>query len=187
MNQMTELYEHAIKWSPHAILATVIKVEGSAYRKEGAMMLFGKDRQMGTISAGCLESDLAIQADEMLEEEIHSQTLVYDMSAEDDLGWGSGAGCNGKIHILLEHVNGLLRTNLVTALTYVAERREVNLVKILNEDRQVTDSIVSKFDDQTTFDQFTMNMKPKENPLYMLINPYQKRFSFNMCNQKNAS
>lgn len=41
-------------YSPMAI-ATVIRVEGSAYRHEGAKMLFVAEEPYGTISAGCLE------------------------------------------------------------------------------------------------------------------------------------
>ena len=46
-----------------AVLATVVKVEGSAYRRPGARMLiplFGQT--VGTISGGCLEQELARKA-----------------------------------------------------------------------------------------------------------------------------
>ena len=41
-----------------AALATLVKVEGSAYRRPGARMLITSDDQVGTISGGCLESDV---------------------------------------------------------------------------------------------------------------------------------
>ena len=41
-----------------AALATLVKVEGSAYRRPGARMLITSDGQVGTISGGCLESDV---------------------------------------------------------------------------------------------------------------------------------
>jgi len=40
------------------VLATVVKVEGSSYRRPGARMLVTEDGQMtGAISGGCLEGD----------------------------------------------------------------------------------------------------------------------------------
>ena len=42
------------------ILATVVAVEGSSYRKPGARMLLAQDgRRAGTISGGCLEAEVA--------------------------------------------------------------------------------------------------------------------------------
>ncbi|MED4600401.1 XdhC family protein, partial [Paenibacillus validus] len=41
----------------NAVLATVIGVEGHAYRKEGAsMLLYADGRRVGAISPGCLEA-----------------------------------------------------------------------------------------------------------------------------------
>src|ERR1035438_2629714 len=42
------------------VLATVVAVEGSSYRKPGARMLLTDDgRRAGTVSGGCLESEVA--------------------------------------------------------------------------------------------------------------------------------
>ena len=46
-----------------AVLATVVKVEGSAYRRPGARMLIPLYGQtVGAISGGCLEQELARKA-----------------------------------------------------------------------------------------------------------------------------
>jgi xanthine dehydrogenase accessory factor len=46
-----------------AVLATVVQVEGSAYRRPGARMLIPLYGQtVGTISGGCLEQELARKA-----------------------------------------------------------------------------------------------------------------------------
>lgn len=89
-------------YSPMAI-ATVIRVEGSAYRHEGAKMLFVAEEPYGTISAGCLENDLAYRAQEVMESKV-PQTISYDLRAGDALSWGQSAGCNGKITIYVEPV-----------------------------------------------------------------------------------
>jgi xanthine dehydrogenase accessory factor len=83
-------------------LATVIGVEGSAYRHSGAKMLFGENgEQFGTISAGCLEEDLSYHAHNVIKNR-QPQTFIYDLRSEDDLSWGQGAGCNGSVKVYVE-------------------------------------------------------------------------------------
>ncbi|GAE26097.1 XdhC protein [Halalkalibacter wakoensis JCM 9140] len=103
---MKELYNFLsiLKQYPEqtSVLATVIQVQGSAYRHEGAKMLFlEKGSQYGMISGGCLEDDLRIRAKDVMKSE-KAETATYDLRSEDDLDWGQGAGCNGKITVLLE-------------------------------------------------------------------------------------
>ena len=85
-----------------AVVGTILTVEGSAYRREGARMLFLENGvQVGTLSAGCLETDVACRAEAVLaagKPAMHT----YDTSSEDDLTWGRGAGCNGVITVLVE-------------------------------------------------------------------------------------
>jgi xanthine dehydrogenase accessory factor len=102
------------------VLATIIDVEGSAYKKEGSSMIFFEDgTRFGTISAGCLEEDLALKAAEVLKKETVT-TVHYDMSDEDDLSWGQGAGCNGIISILLESIDERLKTDLQKLKRYLS-------------------------------------------------------------------
>ncbi len=90
-------------------MATVIAVEGSAYRHEGAKMLIDAQGNIhGLISGGCLEEDLVHYANEVLQSG-KPKNITYDLSSEDDLGWGNGAGCNGIIYVYIEETswNGL--------------------------------------------------------------------------------
>ena len=84
-------------------LATVVRVYGSAYRREGAKMLIDEDEnRTGMISGGCLEADVA----EVAKEVIESGTPIlrmYDM--DEDLVWGLGLGCPGKVEIYIEPVS----------------------------------------------------------------------------------
>ncbi|SDI92979.1 MULTISPECIES: XdhC family protein [Paenibacillus] len=83
-------------------MATIIAVDGSTYRHPGAKMLIGEDdSQYGTISAGCLEEDLAYHAREIINHR-QPKTVIYDLRSEDDLSWGQGAGCNGSIKVYVE-------------------------------------------------------------------------------------
>lgn len=82
------------------VLATVVAVEGSSYRKPGARMLIAQDgRRAGTVSGGCLEAEVAQRAWWLTS----SGPVVerYSTVADDgDMPYGSG--CGGVVYILLE-------------------------------------------------------------------------------------
>jgi len=86
------------------ILGTVIATEGSTYRKPGAMMLIAADgSHRGLISGGCLESDLAQHAKQVFEDG-ETRKVTYDLSADADLVWGLGIGCDGVIQLMLQRL-----------------------------------------------------------------------------------
>src|SRR5699024_7494329 len=88
--------------------------------------------QVGLISASCLEKDLGIHAKKMLQNEAeYSKVIRYDMSREDDLGWGSGAGCNGIVHVLLEKLHAQLKKDLQLLLHYLRKRLPVTAYKAI--------------------------------------------------------
>jgi xanthine/CO dehydrogenase XdhC/CoxF family maturation factor len=121
------------------VLATVIHVDGSAYRREGACMLFREDgTQIGLLSAGCLEADVAARVQDLRRKGV-SETIVFDMQAEDDLSWGQGAGCNGAVHVLLEPVDERLQQHLKTLKLYLDQGIEVTILKKLNDIGAVSD------------------------------------------------
>jgi xanthine dehydrogenase accessory factor len=135
-------------FSGEDVLATVIRVEGSAYRKEGASMMIKNDgTTIGMLSAGCLETDLLIRAQE-LKGKKKSRTIVYDMSAEDDLSWGQGAGCNGRVSILLEPIDIYLHGHLSMLKNHLYSGNCVTLIKKLNKDHSVSDYIFLTGDDE---------------------------------------
>lgn len=85
-----------------AVLATLVKVEGSSYRRPGARMLVLADgRRAGSISGGCLEEDLLAHARQVMVTGRPAE-VIYDTTAENDLVWGVGLGCNGVVHVLVE-------------------------------------------------------------------------------------
>ncbi|ANF96454.1 XdhC family protein [Paenibacillus bovis] len=90
------------------VLATVVHVEGHAYRKEGVSMILTEDgRHYGTISPGCLEEDLCGRVESAWNSST-VQIVDYDMRPADDLSWGENIGCGGRLQILLEPVRGEL-------------------------------------------------------------------------------
>ena len=145
MDTFIKLIEIAARRFPRPMaLATIIDVEGSAYRKEGAMMLVLEDgSKYGLLSAGCLEEDVAERAKEVITSG-KARTFLYDTSAEDDLSWGRGAGCNGNITILIEPVNEVLFSRLIKAKSWLDERKPVARLISFSPDFDVEDDSFSQ-------------------------------------------
>lgn len=136
------------------LLATIIQVEGSAYRKEGAIMLFTQNRRYGVLSGGCLEADLAERAPIVWEEGV-PRIFVYDMSAEDDLSWGQGHGCNGVVHVLLEPVTGELKAHLLLAKRLLDEGQSLLHIKNLSDRQPATEYLFYAGLNNRTFGRWT--------------------------------
>ncbi|UHQ98438.1 XdhC family protein (plasmid) [Natrinema zhouii] len=100
-----ELLEDAVQTDQSWAVATVVAVDGSAYRRPGAKMLFGPDGSaFGGITAGCLEGPLADVASEVRRTD-ESELVTFDLTSDDD-GWGLGLGCEGVVDILVEPITG---------------------------------------------------------------------------------
>ncbi|SFE52713.1 XdhC family protein [Alteribacillus iranensis] len=85
-----------------SVLVTVVEVSGSAYRREGAKMLVDESgKTTGMISGGCLESDVAEVAKEVLET---GKSVLKTYVMDEDLVWGLGLGCPGTVHLFMELV-----------------------------------------------------------------------------------
>jgi xanthine/CO dehydrogenase XdhC/CoxF family maturation factor len=85
-----------------AVLATLVSLAGSSYRRPGARLLVTADGQrLGSISGGCLEEDVMARAVRVAETGV-PDVVVYDTSSENDLVWGVGLGCHGVVRVLLE-------------------------------------------------------------------------------------
>jgi xanthine/CO dehydrogenase XdhC/CoxF family maturation factor len=85
----------------HFAIATVIHVDGSAYRRPGARMLISENGDWhGGISGGCLEGDMLKKAQlSMLSNQ--NKLVKYDTRGDDPFELGVGLGCNGLIEILI--------------------------------------------------------------------------------------
>jgi xanthine dehydrogenase accessory factor len=87
------------------VLCTVVEVSGSTYRRPGArMLIFPDGRRIGSVSGGCLESDL-IQKGWWLTADRRPVLRVYDTMSDEDAVWEFGLGCNGVVHVLLERAD----------------------------------------------------------------------------------
>jgi len=96
------LLERAPATQTRRVLATVVATAGSTYRKPGARMLIMADGSyLGLLSGGCLEADLKLHAQEVLDSGV-PRAIEYDMRGPDDILFGIGAGCEGAMRVLLE-------------------------------------------------------------------------------------
>ncbi|MGZ5141369.1 MAG: XdhC family protein [Burkholderiales bacterium] len=96
--------DRALASGQSVALATVVDVEGSAYRLPGARMLIADGKWIaGSISGGCLEDDVVMRGGEAI---VKGEALVttYDTTSDDDIVFGVGLGCKGVITILIEPI-----------------------------------------------------------------------------------
>jgi xanthine/CO dehydrogenase XdhC/CoxF family maturation factor len=99
------LSERAPAGQSARVLATVVATAGSTYRKRGARMLIMADGSyFGLLSGGCLESDLILHAEEVLNGGA-IRAVEYDMRGPDDVLFGIGTGCEGAMRVLIEPAN----------------------------------------------------------------------------------
>lgn len=92
----------------HSVLATLIQVEGSSYRRPGARMYIQPAGHAGAISGGCLEGDVIRKAVWMTR---NGPTVVRYSTAFDEIAPDDdetpreipyGVGCGGVLDVLLE-------------------------------------------------------------------------------------
>lgn len=110
------------------VLATVVKVEGSSYRRPGARMLVTEDGQMtGAISGGCLEGD-ALKKAILAIHQRKNRLVSYDTNTDEGSAIGLQLGCNGIVHILFEYVDLERRDHPIALLQRLLQQREEALL-----------------------------------------------------------
>lgn len=92
--------QRSVNASPHAVLALMLETEGSTYAGAGAMVLFDGDNQVGWVSGGCLEPELAQRAGEA-DEAGRVGWIEIDTREDEHLLSGSALGCRGRLRIAL--------------------------------------------------------------------------------------
>jgi xanthine dehydrogenase accessory factor len=86
-----------------AAIATVVRIRGSAYRREGTSIVILED---GTyeclLSGGCLEPTVAEAARHVI---ATGEPMVATYDLEEDSIWGLAIGCSGAVDIRIERVD----------------------------------------------------------------------------------
>lgn len=103
--EIVKAYDTAKKVGKDCVLATVVHVEGSSYRRPGARMLvLDSGLMIGAISGGCLEGD-ALKKALLTFTDQQNRLVTYDTSDEEDATVGIQLGCEGIIQVLFEYIN----------------------------------------------------------------------------------
>ncbi len=111
-----------------AALATVVGIEGSAYRLPGARMLIVDGKWIGgSISGGCLEDDVVLRARDAIAKNEALDT-VYDTTHDDDIVFGVGLGCKGIVTLLIEPLREGGAVDFVAFAKECLEARKTGLV-----------------------------------------------------------
>ena len=101
LKRILELAKRAREAHEEVCVATVVGVEGSAYRRPGARMVLTRSGQRaGTVSGGCLEGEIAKKAWWLTERGAAVQR--YSSFFDDDGDMPYGLGCGGTVIVLLE-------------------------------------------------------------------------------------
>jgi xanthine/CO dehydrogenase XdhC/CoxF family maturation factor len=86
-----------------AAMATIVRVRGSAYRREGTRMLVRHDgTYVCALSGGCLEPAVA---DAALRVIATGEPVVLNYDLADDSVFGLGIGCSGAVDIRIERLD----------------------------------------------------------------------------------
>lgn len=98
-HEISDLIEQAFLWQSlgrKVVMASVVSLEGSSYRRPGVRMLLNDAGEMkGAVSGGCVEKEVLRQAQTVFETG-NAKVFSYDGRFR--------LGCEGIIHILIEAV-----------------------------------------------------------------------------------
>jgi xanthine dehydrogenase accessory factor len=100
--RILQAIRHARASGERVALATVVRVRGSAYRREGTRILVRAD---GTyeclLSGGCLEPAVVDAAARVI---AGGDPVIVSYDLEEDSLWGLGIGCSGAVDIRIERL-----------------------------------------------------------------------------------
>lgn len=100
LKQLLEAIEERQNAGIATALATVVRVKGSAYRREGTKMMIDADgSQVCMISGGCLEEEVGAIAQEVI---ATGKPKVHFFDLDEDVVWGLGLGCGGSVDVYIE-------------------------------------------------------------------------------------
>ncbi|MDQ3784212.1 MAG: XdhC family protein [Actinomycetota bacterium] len=103
-------------------LATIVGVKGSTYRRAGARLLVPDAGELvGNLSGGCLEGEVEGLARSVMAED-RPRLALFDLTADDEVIWGWGLGCNGAIEVFIEPADRAAETADALRLALEQER-----------------------------------------------------------------
>jgi xanthine dehydrogenase accessory factor len=132
------------------VLATLVRVEGSSYRRPGARLLISKMGECaGAISGGCLEADVVRRAAWMVQ---NGAVVERYSTALDDLAEiPFGLGCGGTLDLLLEPADTVEFGALMEAAKGALEGRGSKVVTWLPGNGKALRRVVIGADGEVVF------------------------------------
>ena len=134
--KIIEAYERIDFEHQRAALATVVKIQGSSYRRPGARMLMtDTGHWVGAISGGCLEGDALRKARQVILRG-EPQVVTYDTTDDEDAQrLGVGLGCQGIIDVLIEPLDHEASVGPIHQLrSFLAHRHRAALATVYRVD-----------------------------------------------------
>lgn len=117
--------EQALEWhraGKGAVLATVIETWGSAPRRVGSQLaISGEGDIMGSVSGGCVEGAVIVEALEALE---LGSARALEFGVSDGDAFAVGLACGGTIRVLVEPVGKVLSEQMLADLVALRAARE---------------------------------------------------------------
>lgn len=103
LRRLLGLWAASCEREEECALATVVRVQGSSYRKPGARMLITRGgERAGTVSGGCLEAEVSRKIWWLTER--GPSVEEYVTSFDEDEMPAYGLGCSGTVTLLVERV-----------------------------------------------------------------------------------
>ena len=170
--EIKNLFDYILKNQKESfVLASVVLLEGSSYRKPGVRMLISSsNKSFGNISGGCVEKDIIIKSKKVFESNI-PRVIKYDGTLR--------LGCEGILTILLEPIK--LEENLIKDFySSINDRKNIifesyftndeisnksfgSIIKIQNKTFKLRNSFIIKSDKK--IQRYTQKL----NPIFKLL------------------
>lgn len=146
------------------VLATVVHLEGSSYRKPGVRMLISEDEKMtGAVSGGCVEKEILHRSKSVFNNE-EAKIITYDGRYK--------LGCEGVLYILIEpfFISELFHTTFRNA---ILNRKLINIVAVYSKNEEASVDFGSTLTIQN-LDPFTFSKNVVRKPNKNLLSFQQK-------------
>ncbi len=168
--EIIESYSKAKQQGIPAVIATVVDVEGSSYRRPGVGMLILQNGKMtGAVSGGCVEKEVLRQAQSVFQSG-KPKMMTYDGKYR--------LGCEGLLYILIETFD-ISKTIIETIRDYLKSRTTFTIVSVFSKtetDISSMGSIVQfnkektfSFSDNVVQDESLNNFRREIQPCFRLV------------------
>lgn len=133
MDRFDNSPETALAWHRKGVgaaLATVVQTWGSAPRRVGAQLVIGGDGRIeGSVSGGCVEGAVIVEAMDALED---GEARLLEFGVSDEDAFAVGLACGGTIRVLVEPIGKAMSEAMLADLVVARAKRtgviyEVNI------------------------------------------------------------